>query len=173
MTPGEFYKFCPRCGSPLVERVVDHRRRTVCPSCEFVHYRNPVPACGVVLVENGKVLLVKRKFDPHVGMWTLPAGFVEADEDAAGCAVREMKEETNLDIEIVRLFNVYSAFDDPRTPVVLVLYLGKRVGGDLKCGDDASDARFYDLGGLPSEIAFRAHRTALSDIRKQYAAGLV
>ncbi len=101
----------------------------------------------MVLVENGKVLLVRRKFEPHAGMWTLPAGFVEADEDAANCAVREMKEETNLDIEIARLFNVYSAFDDPRTAVVLVLYLGKRVGGELRCGDDACDARFYDLGG--------------------------
>jgi ADP-ribose pyrophosphatase YjhB (NUDIX family) len=145
----------------------------VCPSCEFVHYRNPVPACGVVLVEDTRVLLVQRKFEPHVGMWTLPAGFVEADEDAAGCAVREMKEETNLDIEIIRLFNVYTAFDDPRTPVVLVLYLGKRIGGDLRCGDDASDAKFYDLGSLPPDIAFRAHRSALADVRKQYAAGLL
>jgi len=173
MTAGESYRYCPRCGSPLVERVIEQKRRAICPSCEFVHYRNPVPACGVVLVENGRVLLVQRKFEPHVGMWTLPAGFVEADEDAAGCAVREMKEETNLDIEIVRLFNVYSAFDDPRTPVVLVLYLGKRTGGDVRGGDDASDAKFFDLGALPPDIAFRAHRSALSDIRKQYAAGLL
>jgi len=173
MTAGEFYRYCPHCGSPLVERAVEQRRRMVCPSCEFVHYRNPVPACGVVLVESGKVLLVQRKFEPHAGLWTLPAGFVEADEDAAGCAAREMKEETNLDIEIVRLFNVYSAFDDPRTPVVLVLYLGKRTGGELRCGDDACDARFYDLGALPADIAFHAHRSALADVRKQYAAGLL
>jgi len=173
MTPGKSYRYCPHCGNSLVERVVEQKRRMVCSSCEFVHYQNPVPACGVVLVESGKVLLVQRKFEPHVGMWTLPAGFVEADEDAAGCAAREMKEETNLDIEIVRLFNVYSAFDDPRTPVVLVLYLGKRIGGELRCGDDASDAKFYDLGALPAEIAFHAHRSALADIRKQYAAGLL
>jgi ADP-ribose pyrophosphatase YjhB (NUDIX family) len=76
-------------------------------------------------------------------------------------------------VEIARLFNVYSAFDDPRTPVILVLYLGRKAGGELRPGDDASDARFFDLNGLPADIAFHAHRTALSDLRKQYAAGLV
>ncbi len=170
---GKAYAFCPLCGSQLVENHVEHRSRSVCPSCDFVHYRNPVPACGVILIENGKVLLVKRRYEPRVGMWTLPAGFVEADEDAAACAVREAKEETNLDIEIVRLFNVYSAFDDPRTPVVLVVYLGRRTGGEVACGDDASDARFFDLDELPREIAFQAHRRALGEIREHHAAGLL
>lgn len=171
--PDASFRFCPLCGKALVERRLENRTRTVCASCEFVHYRNPVPAAGVILVEGGNVLLVKRKFEPREGMWTLPAGFVEADEDAAACAIRETKEETNLDVEISRLFNVYSAFDDPRTTVVLILYLGRRTGGELKCGDDASDARFFGLGDLPSEIAFRAHRWALSDIQKEYAAGLL
>lgn len=173
MTAGGSYKFCPLCGAPLVERSVDHKTRMVCPSCEFVHYRNPVPAAGIILMDSGGVLLVKRKFEPREGMWTLPAGFVEAEEDSAACAVREMKEETNLDVEIVRLFNVYSAFDDPRTPVVLVLYVAKKTGGDLSCGDDASEAQFFRLNDLPAEIAFRAHRWALSDIRKQHEAGLL
>jgi ADP-ribose pyrophosphatase YjhB (NUDIX family) len=170
---GVMYKFCPLCASRLIERAIDGKARLVCSSCEFVHYRNPVPAAGVILVEGGKVLLVQRKFEPRIGMWTLPAGFIEAGEDAPSCAVREMKEETNLDVELVRLFNVYSAFDDPRTAVVLVLYLGKREGGTLRCGDDASDARFFELNQIPPEVAFRAHRSALSDICKEYAAGLL
>jgi len=120
------------------------------------------------------VLLVKRKFEPRVGMWTLPAGFVEAGEDAASCAIREMKEETNLDVELVRLFNVYSAFDDPRNTVVLILYLGKRTGGDLECGDDASDAQYFDVSDVPEKIiAFKAHKNALSDIKKQFVEGLL
>ena len=167
----EAYAYCPVCGNELVKKEVDHRTRKVCPSCGFVHYRNPVPASGVILVEDGRVLLVKRKFEPRPGMWTLPAGFVEGDEDAASCAVREAKEETNLDVEIIRLFNVYSAFDDPRTAVILVLYLVRRVGGELKCGDDASDARYFDMNDLPDAIAFHAHREALADISKQLAEG--
>jgi ADP-ribose pyrophosphatase YjhB (NUDIX family) len=170
---GKAYNFCPLCGNRLVERELEHQTRMVCSSCEFVHYRNPVPASGVILVENRGVLLVKRKFEPRVGMWTLPAGFVEAGEDAPSCAIREMKEETNLDVDLARLFNVYSAFDDPRTAVVLILYVGRRTGGELRCGDDASEARFFELNGLPAEIAFLAHRMALSDIHKQYAAGLL
>jgi ADP-ribose pyrophosphatase YjhB (NUDIX family) len=170
---GKSYKFCPLCGNRLVEREIEHKSRMICSSCEFVHYLNPVPASGVILVQNGGVLLVRRKFEPRIGMWTLPAGFVEAGEDAASCAVREMKEETNLDVDLVRLFDVYSAFDDPRTAVVLILYVGRRTGGEMMCGDDASEARFFELGSLPAEIAFRAHRMALSDIQKQYAAGLL
>jgi 8-oxo-dGTP diphosphatase len=167
------YVYCPLCGSGLVEKDVDHRTRKTCPSCGFVYYRNPVPAAGVIHVENGRVLLVKRKFEPRVGMWTLPAGFIEAEEDAGACAVREAKEETNLDVDIIRLFDVYSAFDDPRTAVVLILYLVRRMGGDLKCGDDASDARYFHLDDLPEAIAFRAHVRALADIKEQFAAGLL
>ncbi|UCH85743.1 MAG: NUDIX hydrolase [Candidatus Latescibacterota bacterium] len=170
---GNLYSYCPLCGDGLVEKSVDHKTRKVCKSCEFIHYQNPVPAAGVILVEEGRVLLVKRKYEPRVGMWTLPAGFMEMDEDAPTCAVREAKEETNLDVELVRLFDVYSAFDDPRTAVVLVLYLVRRTGGELKCGDDASDARYFDLTDLPQTIAFRAHRTALADVQKQFAAGLI
>ncbi len=167
------YAFCPWCGKKLVEKDVDHRTRKICEACGFVHYRNPVPAAGVIHVENGRVLLVKRKFEPREGMWTLPAGFMEADEDAWSCAVRETKEETNLDVEIIRLFEVYSAFDDPRTAVVLILYLVRRTGGELECGDDAVDARYFDLDDLPEAIAFRAHRIALADIKRQFAEGLL
>jgi len=170
---GQAYIFCPLCGARLVEREVEHRIRMVCSSCEFVHYCNPVPAAGVILIENNGVLLVRRKFEPRAGMWTLPAGFVEAREDAPSCAVREMKEETNLDVDLTRLFNVYSAFDDPRTAVVLILYVARRTGGELRCGDDASEAKFFELRALPAEIAFLAHRMALSDVYKQYEAGLL
>jgi 8-oxo-dGTP diphosphatase len=86
--------------------------------------------------------------------------------------VREAKEETNLDVELIRLFNVYSAFDDPRTAVVLIIYLGRRVDGQLRCGDDASDAQYFDLNALP-DIAFRAHRQALRDIKEQYDKGML
>ncbi|UCG53841.1 MAG: NUDIX hydrolase [Candidatus Latescibacterota bacterium] len=170
---GKTFKFCPLCGDSLVEKDIEHKMRLACRSCEFVHYQNPVPAAGVIVVEDGRVLLVKRKFEPRAGMWTLPAGFVEADENAGACAVREAKEETNLDVKIVRLFNIYSAFDDPRTAVVLILYLCRRIGGELECGDDASDAGFFDLDDLPEAIAFRAHQSALADIKKQFSVGLL
>ncbi len=174
MSAGAF-EFCPLCGSTLEDRVPanEDRTRRVCTSCSYIHYENPAAAAGVIVIEDGGVLLVKRKYEPKAGLWTLPAGFVESGEEVGACAVREAKEETNLDVEITRIFNVYSAFDDPRAAVVLILYLCRSTGGELRCGDDASDARYFDLDALPEDIAFRAHRNALDDIRKQHAAGLL
>lgn len=163
------YRYCPICSALLELREVDHRRRPLCPACGFIYYDNPAPAAGVLLVENGSVLLVKRKFEPRKDFWSIPAGFLESDEDITECAVREMKEETNLDVELGRLLNVYSAFDDPRTAALLVLYVGKRTGGTLQCGDDASDARFFDLDALPEPMAFRAHSKALDELKEMLA----
>jgi 8-oxo-dGTP diphosphatase len=137
----------------------------VCGACGFVLYRNPAPAAGTILLEDRSVLLVQRKFEPRMGGWTLPAGFIEWDEKAAECAVRETKEETGLDVEIDRVFGVYAAHDDPRTRVVLILYLATKSGGEIQPGDDASDARFYDIDDTPRDIAFKAHVQALADIR--------
>jgi len=164
----EHARFCARCGGTMSLRSVDDRERAVCDRCGYVAYRNPVPAAGVVIVENEGVLMVRRKLDPRAGMWTLPAGFVEFDEHVTDCAIRETREETNLDVELIRLFGAYMAMDDPRTQVVLLLYLARRIGGELRAGDDASEARFFPLNGLPAEIAFKAHEQALADVRRMF-----
>ena len=164
MSGGEA-QFCARCGGPMTLRRVDDRERAVCERCGFVAYRNPAPAAGVMVVEAGKVLLVQRKFEPRAGLWTLPAGFVEYDEHVEACAVRETREETGLEVELDGLFGAYMAMDDPRVQVVLLLYRAHRVGGTLKAGDDAADARFFAIDAVPSDIAFRAHEQALADLR--------
>jgi 8-oxo-dGTP diphosphatase len=161
------YHHCPRCGGRLDVRMEEGRDRQVCSECGFVFYQNPAPAVGVIVIEEGKVLLVQRKFEPRKGGWTLPAGFVEYDEHVEGCAVRELKEETNLDVELTGLFAAYSAMDDPRVRVVLLLYTGTRTGGDLCAGDDAIDARFFAIDELPEPIAFKAHVQALADIKSR------
>jgi len=161
------YSHCPVCGGHLATRHVEGRDRLVCSACEFVFYQNPAPAAGVILIEDGQLLWVQRKFEPRKGGWTLPAGFVEYGEHVEECAVREMKEETGLDVELDGLFNVYMANDDPRVQVMLVLYRVRRVGGELQPGDDAIDARFFPIDAPPGDIAFRAHELALADIRQQ------
>ncbi len=168
------YSYCPCCGSSLVDKHTEGRIRQVCSVCDFIFYRNPVPAAGVVLIEDSEVLLVKRKYEPNEGGWTLPAGFVEMEEDVETCAVREMKEETNLDVELTGFFRICSAFDDPRVSVVLVLFLARRTGPreDLACGDDASDARFFHIDEIPSNIAFQAHRDALEQVKQYISANL-
>jgi len=164
------YAYCPVCGGDLETRHLEDRDRQVCSRCGFVFYRNPAPAAGVILIEDGKLLWVQRKFEPRVGLWTLPAGFLEYDEHVEECAVRETKEETGLDVELTGLFNAYMAMDDPRVQVVLMLYRARLLGGDLCAGDDASDVRWVDVDEEPGGIAFRAHALALEEIRRDFRA---
>jgi 8-oxo-dGTP diphosphatase len=149
------------CANMLVEKAIDDRLRQACEKCDFIYYVNPAPASAIILVENDKVLMVKRKYEPKVGDWTLPAGFVENDEDASAAAVREAFEETGLKVEISALFDVLGACDDSRTNVVLIIYLVNKVGGKLMPGDDAMDAKFFPLNELPNNIAFSSHRLAI------------
>jgi ADP-ribose pyrophosphatase YjhB (NUDIX family) len=153
------YKFCSQCGAKLEKKVVEDRERLHCPACGFVQYLNPVPAAAVTIVQEGRILLVKRAVEPKKGLWSLPAGFVEIDESVEQCAVREVKEETNLDVQLTGLLAVYSVFDDPRYICLLVIYSGKITGGTLQCGDDASDAQFFPSSALP-EFAWTVHRRA-------------
>jgi len=158
------YRYCPYCATALEEKFSDDRHRWACPDCDFVWYNNPVPACGGVILKEGKVLLVKRKYEPRRGGWTLPAGFMENDESPEDCTKRELEEETGLKVEVKDLFGVYEAGDDPRTKVVLILHNVEVVGGELKPGDDASDIGFFSHQKLPANIAFKAHRGALSKL---------
>jgi 8-oxo-dGTP diphosphatase len=157
------YRFCPRCGAEMVEKTLDHRTRRVCPVCGYVFYHNPVPAAGVVIEKDKKILLVKRRFEPYKGDWCLPAGFMEYDESPEQCAIRETKEELNVDVELAGLFGVYSGKDDPRTHAILVMYWARITGGELKPGDDAEEIRYFGKNEIPPNIAFLAHRQIIRE----------
>ena len=134
-----------------------------CPGCGFIHYRNPAPAAGVLLVWRSEVLMVKRKYEPRARAWCLPAGFMEYGETPERCALRELREETGLRARLRGLFGVYAGYDDPRVRSVLILYLAERTGGTLTPGDDAIDARFFAFSRLPRSIAFTAHSRAIAE----------
>ncbi len=160
------YSFCPLCAAPLSREREGERLRMVCRACGYVHYRNPSPAAGVLIVENGAVLLVKRRFDPFKGLWVIPSGFIEYDEDVRAAAAREALEETGLAVEIDALHAVETCFDDPRGNALLVLYRAHAAGGTLKAGDDAEEVRFFPLDDLPP-VAFEAHRKVLALIARR------
>jgi len=160
--PGTDPRFCPRCGGSLKNRIVGDRQRLVCSRCDFILYRNPVPAVAAVIPRGDRVVLVRRAEEPRRGDWCLPAGFLEIDETPEECAVRETREETGLDIRVVDLFGVDIGRDDPRTRVVLIIYLAELLGGELQAGDDASEAGWFGPGDLPEQIAFATHRRAIA-----------
>jgi len=163
MPPPRRVRFCPLCATPLVRRIDHGSPRPTCPNCGFIHYRNPVPAAGVILSSRGRLLMVKRRYHPRAGTWCLPAGFMEAGETPGHCALRELREETGIRGRLGELFGVYAGFDDPRVRVVLILYAAERSGGRLKPGDDAIEARYFPLDDLPRSIAFESHRRALTE----------
>jgi len=126
-------------------------------------------ACDMVLIEDGKILLVLRGREPFKGQWAVPGGRIEETETAEECARREMKEETNLDVEIVRLVGIYS--DPKRDPrgIIAAAYLVRRTGGTVRGGDDAAEAKWFKLDALPPLCA--DHEKIVADAIRQLQSG--
>ena len=164
------FKYCPLCGSNLEKKMTDRQFRMVCSNtnCNYVFYQNPIPAAGAVVVKDDKILLVKRAHPPRIGWWCFPAGFMEWGEHPRDTTIREVKEETGLDIKLGNFFEVYSGNDDPRTNAILLLYLAEVTGGKLEANDDAEEVRYFSFDNLPDKIAFESHIQALSDYNKRF-----
>ncbi|MFQ6099956.1 MAG: GNAT family N-acetyltransferase [Anaerolineae bacterium] len=154
--------FCPRCGTVMEAAEVGGRVREVCPACGFILYRNPVPGVGVLVEMEGGIVLVQRGQPPFVDWWALPAGFIEEDESVEQAAVRECKEETGLDVELLELFGVYSFPEGPVQSGIIIFYRARPVSGELRAGDDAQDVGVFPPDGLPERLAFRTHREVLA-----------
>lgn len=117
-----------------------------------------------VIVRNGGIVLILRKNEPFKGMWALPGGFAEANETAEQCCEREALEETGLRVRAKKLIGVFSSPDrDPRGTVA-VAYLCEVVGGELKGGDDATEAEWFPLDKLP-ELGFD-HKKIIEEGKK-------
>lgn len=153
--------YCPRCATALEDKFVYERVRRVCPSCDFIFFREPKVAAGALIEQDGKLVLIRRSVDPQSGHWALPAGYVEYDEGPVTAAIRECREETGLSIRITGLFGIFHSRIDPRGPAVLLLYNAKIDSGELKAGDDAEEAGFFGPDELPANIAFASTRRAL------------
>lgn len=108
-----------------------------------------------IIADNGRILFIKRGRDPYKGFWALPGGFVEYGETTEEAVIREVKEETGLTCKILQLIGVYSAPDrDPRGHTISVAYAMIVESGRMSAGDDAQEARWFDVTKLPHNIAF-------------------
>jgi len=114
----------------------------------------PYVGIGGVIVHDGRVVLVKRRFEPLAGQWSVPGGAVEAGETLEACVVREMNEETGFVVEVgpvVEVLDRITRDDEGRVlyHFVLIDYLCRPVGGELRAGSDVAEAVLAE----PSEFA--------------------
>lgn len=163
--------FCPQCAGRLAPKVIEDRERLVCQECGFIFYCNPKVAAGALVEKAGQVLLARRGIPPGRGLWCLPSGFVECDESPEEAAVREVKEETGLEVALDGLLGIYTYWDDPRGPGILILYRGHVVGGELSPSHEVTEVAFFSPHSLPTDIAFAGHQRVLAEWRSRDSAG--
>lgn len=121
----------------------------------------PFTTVDTIIEVDGGIVLIKRK-NPPFG-WAIPGGFVDYGETLENAAIREAKEETSLDITLIRQFHTYSEPSrDPRHHTISTVYIARAKGVPV-ASDDAKEAKiFKDMDSLPEEIAFD-HRKILED----------
>jgi len=129
--------------------------------------KNPVLVIDGVLIENNKVLLVKRDIEPFKNFWVLPGGHVECGERVEEALIREMKEELGIEVKIKKLIGIFSdPKRDPRGCSVSAAFLiEKAEKREISLNFEAKEWRFFDLNNLPSKIGFD-HFEIIREARK-------
>ncbi len=153
-------RYCPRCATALIRAPRAGRPRPVCPACDWIYFPDPKVAAAVLVERDGEVLLVRRVNNPHIGLWTLPAGFIDAGEDPARAAERECLEETGLLVRVTKLIEVIPGQEHPVGAHIVIAYRAEVMGGELQAGDDADQVGFFRRDDLPP-IAFEATKRVL------------
>jgi ADP-ribose pyrophosphatase YjhB (NUDIX family) len=163
------FRFCPLCGGGLEKKQIKDQEpdRLVCSSCSFVFYLDPKVAAVTVTLFEEQIVLVKRAISPGYGKWVIPGGFVDRGETLEEAAVRETREETNLQVQIISLLNVYSY---PGNTVVVAAYLAQVVAGVPEALDETLEVGLFPYTKIPwSDLAFPSTRDALIDFGKHFA----
>jgi ADP-ribose pyrophosphatase YjhB (NUDIX family) len=151
-------RYCPRCAQPAE---IAYPRSLSCPHCGYGAYYNPKPVAAVIPVRpDGRIILLRRAFDPGKDLWTFPGGFVDLGESVEDAARRETREELGIGIELGPVVNVYSR---PEERVVLIVYRATTTDTPTT-SDEASEVKAFDLDELPwDELAFWSTDRALRD----------
>jgi ADP-ribose pyrophosphatase YjhB (NUDIX family) len=156
--------YCSQCGAPVSQRIPDgdNRHRYVCETCGAIHYQNPRMVVGCLPEWGDKILLCRRAIEPRLGLWTVPAGFMENGESTAEGAARETLEEAGARVEIIDLYSLISL---PDIDQVYLLFRARLLDLNFAPGEESLEVRLFSEAEIPwSELAFRTVDATL----KQY-----
>jgi ADP-ribose pyrophosphatase YjhB (NUDIX family) len=165
-TPPTSNDFNPSQIGPRVREIPDgdNRPRLVCPECSYIKYDNPLVVVGAVVTWEDRILLCKRAIEPRSGFWTIPAGYLELNEDAETGAIREAKEEACADIEIDALLAVYNV---TRISQVQLIYRATLPSPTIAAGEESLEVGLFSWDEIPwDNIAFPSVHWALNHYRE-------
>ena len=150
--------YCSTCNTKNNFSTIEGELRYHCPNCKTIHYQNPKPTATLICIKKNEILLVKRAFAPAKGEWSLPGGFIELGETPEDAAKRELKEETNLNGEVVKLLGHCSHFNSIFGDILLIgMKIKIKNWDNLIPGDDADEAGFFNIKNCP-KLAFECHQ---------------
>lgn len=160
------YKFCPHCGGRLSIRETGSLSRLKCGNCGKIFYQNPAVGVAVILIMDRKILLGRRNIS-YSGLWCIPCGYVEYYEDVRDAAVREFREETDLDVKLGKVFNTYSNFHNSEQHTVGIWFLAEEHHGKMNPGDDIDKLDYFSLAEIREkgiELAFPTDKLILDEL---------
>ena len=152
-------KYCSECGPKLSEPANGGRPRMACPQCGAVYLLDPRLAAACIAQWGDQVLLCRRATGPGHGLWSLPGGFIESNEDPVTGATRELLEEAGASVKIER---PYALFRVAASHQLHIVYLATLLEIDFKPGSESLDAALFGESSAPcNQLAFASTREAL------------
>ena len=159
------YNFCPKCGN----KVIIKGQTAYCDNCKITYYQNSKPAASVLIIKDNKVLLGRRAQEPLKGQLDIIGGFMEYGEDPKVAALREVKEETGLDVKIIDLLGIYTDTYGKKGEATLnIHYIGEIISGEPKPQDDISELEWFEIDKVPLNEGMQNTRDALRDLQKWF-----
>ena len=157
----ELYRHCPYCGNSLILATIDNQQVKKCQNCEFIFWNNPKPVVSIVIHKNGKVLLLKRTYEPFKNYWVLPGGYITYSETPQAAVKREAKEEAGIEVEIQGIVGVYRIDNDPRGVGIDIIFYGT-TDGVVTLSNEDTEWKYFSPSILPERIAYK-HREAIEE----------
>ena len=151
-------RFCPRCAQPAE---IAYPRSLSCPHCGYGAYYNPKPvAAAIPRTPDGRLILLRRTFDPGKDLWTFPGGFVDLGESVEDAARREAMEELHIAIELDGLVGVYSR----ATERIVLIVFSATTADTPQTSEEAREVAVVDPAGIPwNELAFWSTERAMRE----------